>query len=179
MPENNAKPGYYPDPAGDNTKLRYWNGSAWEDKYCDIPPQADSVSQNPQAASTDSSTSASVDAATDTANAAGFTTNAESQTISVVDQGNQGNQESQGAPTLYFVSETDKNLRLAAFVLSVIACVGIGWLIVPLAWTIPMTVHTYKIYKGQKPNTVAFGVCELLFVGLIAGVLLLCTHKDQ
>ena len=37
------------------------------------------------------------------------------------------------------------------------------FLLIPLAWMIPMTVHAYKIYKGRKPNTVAFGVCTLIF----------------
>ena len=166
MSENSAQPGYYPDPAGDISKLRYWNGHEWEDKYCDAPPQKDGTSastnvENAAAANTNTVSSSTVETPA---------TNIEAQTLNITAQGTQ---------TLYPVTETDKNLRLAAFVLSVIACVGTGILIIPLAWTIPMTVRTYKIYKGEKPNTVAFGVCELLFVGLIAGVLLLCTHKDK
>ena len=166
MPESNAQPGYYPDPAGDTSKLRYWNGNEWEDKYCDAPPQGNGASASVNvgnAATVNASTAGSSTVETPAATI-------EAQTVNITAQGTQA---------LYPVSETDKNLRLAAFVLSVIACVGMGILLIPLAWTIPMTVHTYKIYKGEKPNTVAFGVCELLFVGLIAGVLLLCTHKDQ
>ncbi len=52
------------------------------------------------------------------------------------------------------------------------------FLLIPLAWMIPMTVRTYKIYKGRKPNTVAFGVCMLIFVNLVSGILLLCSDKD-
>ena len=52
------------------------------------------------------------------------------------------------------------------------------FLLIPLAWMIPMTVRTYKIYKGRKPNTVAFGVCTLIFVNLVSGILLLCSDKD-
>lgn len=52
------------------------------------------------------------------------------------------------------------------------------WLI-PLIWWIPMTVHTYKIYKGSKPNTVAFGVCTILFLNLVSGILLLCSTKGK
>jgi hypothetical protein len=72
----------------------------------------------------------------------------------------------------------DRGLRLAAFVLADIATVGIGILIIPLAWMIPMTVRAYGIYKGTKPNTVAFGVCSLIFLDLISGILLLISKKD-
>jgi hypothetical protein len=43
---------------------------------------------------------------------------------------------------------------------------------------IPMTVISYGIYKGTKRNTVAFGVCTLLFMSLVSGVLLLVSKKD-
>ena len=51
--------------------------------------------------------------------------------------------------------------------------------LIPLAWMIPMTVHIYKIYKGMKANTIAFGVCTLIFCNLISGILLLCSDKDN
>jgi hypothetical protein len=41
-----------------------------------------------------------------------------------------------------------------------------------------MTIRSYKIWKGMKPNTIGFGVCSLIFVGLIAGILLLIAPKD-
>lgn len=34
----------------------------------------------------------------------------------------------------------------------------------PLAWMSPMTVMSWGIYKGTRANTVAFGVCNLLFM---------------
>ena len=51
--------------------------------------------------------------------------------------------------------------------------------IIPLAWMIPMTVHSWGIYKGTKDNTVCFGVCTLLFVSLVGGILLLCSKKER
>ena len=51
--------------------------------------------------------------------------------------------------------------------------------LIPLAWMIPMTVHANKIRTYQAPNTVAFGVCTLIFVNLIGGILLLCANKDR
>lgn len=63
----------------------------------------------------------------------------------------------------------DRNLRLAAFILNIISMVALGWTLLPLAWMIPMTVMSWGIYKGTRANTVAFGVCNLLFVNTIGG----------
>lgn len=82
-------------------------------------------------------------------------------------------------PKMYEMTDTDRNLRLANFVLCIISTVCACWTIIALAWMIPMTVHSYGIYKGEKPNTVAFGVCTLIFVSLIGGILLLCSNKDE
>lgn len=76
------------------------------------------------------------------------------------------------------MTDTDKTLRLIAFIFNLITTISVGWLIVPLAWMIPMTVISYGIYKGTKHNTVAFGVCTLIFLNLISGILLLCSKKD-
>lgn len=75
-------------------------------------------------------------------------------------------------------TDNDKTLRLIAFILNIVATVSIGWTIIPLAWMIPMTVISYGIYKGTKKNTTTFGVCTLLFVNLISGILLLVSKKD-
>ena len=76
------------------------------------------------------------------------------------------------------MSSTAQTLRLINFILCVISCVASCWLIVPLAWMVPMTVHSWGIYKGTKANTVAFGVCTLIFTNLIGGILLLVSKKD-
>lgn len=75
--------------------------------------------------------------------------------------------------------ETDKNIKLVAFIFMLISTIGVGWSIIPLAWMIPMTVISYGIYKGTKKNTVAFGVCSLIFVSLVGGILLLVGKKDD
>ncbi|MDR0513737.1 MAG: DUF2510 domain-containing protein [Coriobacteriaceae bacterium] len=74
---------------------------------------------------------------------------------------------------------TDDSLKLIAFVFSLVSTISVGILLVPLIWMVPMTVISWGIYKGTKRNTVAFGVCTLLFVNLISGVLLLCSQKDE
>ncbi len=83
------------------------------------------------------------------------------------------------SPTTYQMSESDKTLRLVAFIFNLISTIGLCFLIIPLAWMIPMTVISWGIYKGRKANTVAFGVCTLIFVDLISGILLLCSKKDR
>lgn len=70
----------------------------------------------------------------------------------------------------------DRNLRLAAFILNIISMVALGWTLLPLAWMIPMTVMSWGIYKGTRANTVAFGVCNLLFVNTIGGP---AAHQQQ
>lgn len=77
------------------------------------------------------------------------------------------------------MSDGDKTLRLIAFILNLLATIAIGWLLIPLAWMVPMTIISYGIYKGEKKNSVAFGVCTLIFVNIISGILLLCSKKDQ
>lgn len=70
----------------------------------------------------------------------------------------------------------DRNLRLAAFILNIISMVALGWTLLPLAWMIPMTVMSWGIYKGTRANTVAFGVCNLLFMNTIGGP---AAHQQQ
>ena len=65
-------------------------------------------------------------------------------------------------------------MRLAAFILNIVFTVICGILIIPLVWMIPMTIRCYKIYKGDAPSTVGFGVCDLIFCNIFSGILLLC-----
>lgn len=80
---------------------------------------------------------------------------------------------------VYEVSGGNKTLRCIAFVFSLIHTIALGWTLLPLAWHIPMCVHTWGIYKGRKANTVAFGVLSIFFNSLVAGILLLCARHDQ
>lgn len=139
----NQQAGWYPDPAGNPAKLRYWNGMQWTDDFTDAPPQANQGTGygNP-----------------------GYTQPAGGQVYyppaQVMDNGN------------------DATLRLIAFIFCIVSTVTTCWLIIPLAWMIPMTVRCWGIYKGTKPNTTAFGVCTLLFVTIVGGILLLISKKD-
>lgn len=91
------------------------------------------------------------------------------------------------ATTTYAVSGTDTTLRLIAFVfniLTIVSFVGIGIAsfgigLIPLAWIIPMTVMSWQVYQGTRANTVALGVCTLIFANLVSGILLLCSTKER
>lgn len=125
--------GWYPDPSGDVTKLRYWNGTQWTDDFTNNPSNPSTPAYYaPQPAY------------------------AQTQTASTNDQ----------------------TLRLVAFVFCIISTIASAILIVPLIWMIPMSVMCWGIYKGTRANTTAFGVCTLIFVSLVAGILLLVSKKD-
>lgn len=75
-----------------------------------------------------------------------------------------------GAPA---AEKKKSGLRLAAFVLCVISTIGIGWLLIPLLWCIPLTARVYRAYTGERAMSDTVAVCVLLFLNLIAGILLL------
>ena len=141
-----AVAGWYPDPEGDTSRLRYWDGTQWTDNYTPIPTAA--PAEDPQVAQA----------------AAPVTSDTSYQVFD--------------SEQIYPMTSQDRVLRLIAFILNIISCVGWAWLIIPLAWMIPMTVISWGIYKGTRANTVAFGVCTLILVDLISGILLLISHKD-
>jgi hypothetical protein len=75
-------------------------------------------------------------------------------------------------------AQTNSTLRLVAFIFALISTITIGWLLIPLAWMIPMTVHHWGLYKGTKKNTTAFGVCSLIFMSIVSGICLLISGED-
>lgn len=172
--------GWYPDPAGDATKLRYWDGTKWTDSTMDAAaatqqpgsayeaayqqaPAPDPATQQPvaQPAGEPAAQPAMQPAAPGSAQAA------YPVSYDYVDG------------PLYYVSPQDSTLRLVAFILALLSTVTAGFAIIPLAWMIPMTVMTWGIYKGKRPNTVAFGVCSLIFLNVVGGILLLVSNKDE
>lgn len=66
-------------------------------------------------------------------------------------------------------------LLTTAYVFMIISCVIFGWMILPLAWLIPMTVRIKNRMKGDRePISLAFKICTLIFCNIISGILLLC-----
>lgn len=51
--------------------------------------------------------------------------------------------------------------------------------LIPLAWTIPMTVSIFKKFKNNQPISTGLSVCTLLFVSIIAGIILLVANKGN
>ena len=141
-----SRAGWYPDPSGDPSKLRYWDGTQWTDDYADSPTCAQASAEQVDPAAGEVVCQAQI----------------------IDDR----------QPT-YNMDSQDSTLRLIAFVFCVISTVTAVWMLIPLAWMVPMTVITWGIYKGKKRNTTAFGVCTLIFVSLVGGILLLVSKKDD
>ncbi|HBK01870.1 MAG TPA: hypothetical protein DDY77_02415 [Clostridiales bacterium] len=73
----------------------------------------------------------------------------------------------------------NETLGLIAKVFMIIACVVSGFLLIPLCWTIPMTLSVSDKLKNKEPISVAMKVCTLIFVSTVSGVLLLCMNDDN
>ncbi len=70
-----------------------------------------------------------------------------------------------------------KGLELAIKIFLVIGCVILGFSILGLLWGVPMTVYAFRQLKDHKHIGVAFKVCTLLFLSLVAGILLLFRNE--
>lgn len=166
--------GWYPDPSGDTTKLRWWDGNQWTDNYADavIPQQQPAQPQMPQSQSQPQQ-------AQPQQAPQGYS----QQPQGYAQPQGYGQQAPQQPGQMYAQAQnpesTDDTLRLIAFILAIISTVSVCWAIIPLAWMIPMTVHCWGIYKRTKPNTTAFGVCTLIFLNLIGGILLLVSTRER
>ena len=51
--------------------------------------------------------------------------------------------------------------------------------LIPLIWAVPMTQHYFKFTQKKEQVSIAFKVCTLLFVNLIAGILMLCDNTNN
>ena len=64
-------------------------------------------------------------------------------------------------------------MKLVALILCVLSCIGLGILIIPLFWCIPLTMKVYRAYKGTDFLETKDKVLILIFVNLLGGLLLL------
>lgn len=199
--------GWYPDPSGDQTKLRWWDGNQWTDNYADAvapqqpmqPQQSQQVAQpqqpaQPVAQPQQQETAQAQPSAQQAIPQPQPQPQPAPQPQAAPQPQQPYNQAQYGAQPQYGqvpgqqpmgyapqapANSTDDTLRLIAFILCIISTVALCWAIIPLAWMIPMTVHCWGIYKRRKENTTAFGVCTLIFVNLIGGILLLVSTRDR
>lgn len=66
-------------------------------------------------------------------------------------------------------------VKIAARIFMILGCVFSAFLfLIPLFWTLPMTVKYWYAVEDNKPVGTAFKVCSLLFVSTIGGILMLC-----
>ena len=70
-------------------------------------------------------------------------------------------------------------LAVAAKIFLILGCIAQGWLLLPLAWCLPITISTCNRMKKGEPVGTGLKVCALLFVNLIGGILLLCRSDDK
>lgn len=71
----------------------------------------------------------------------------------------------------------NSGLKTVVKVLMIISCVLKAFLVIPLFWSIPMTVVYWNSVNNRVPIGVGFKICTLLFVSLIAGILMLCDDE--
>ncbi len=201
--------GWYPSPSGEVDKLRYWDGVQWTDSYMDNPQTAATAAVEAAAAAQEqtdplwaqasgaSAQQPGVGAAPQAgyASQADYAQQAQAQAAQPGAAPQQPNapycQPTYVQPTyiqqpqqpytqaLYPMTKEDQTLRLIAFIFNVVFTVGAGFAIIPLAWMIPITVRSWGIYKGTKPNTITLGVLDLIFCSFISGILLLVSTKDE
>lgn len=76
-------------------------------------------------------------------------------------------------------AKPETGMQLAAKIFMIISCVMCGICLIPLCWMIPMTVIYFNYLRDRRPVPLAFKICTLLFVSLIAGILMLCDNEDQ
>ncbi len=76
-------------------------------------------------------------------------------------------------------SSGNDGLAVASKIFLILGCVAQGWLLLPLAWCLPIAISICNKMKNNEPVGVGLKVCALLFVNLIGGILLLCRSDDK
>lgn len=70
-------------------------------------------------------------------------------------------------------------LAVAGKIFLILGCIAQGWLLLPLAWCLPITISICNKMKNNEPVGTGLKVCALLFVNLIGGILLLCRSDSK
>ncbi len=58
---------------------------------------------------------------------------------------------------------------------------GVNLLVISISiiWCIPITIHSYRVYKETSKNRMFLAIINLLFCNLISGILLLCDLSND
>ena len=88
-----------------------------------------------------------------------------------------------GRSVVPIVSQTvakqqDDTLNIIVKVFLILGCVAQGWLLLPLAWCLPITISVFRSFRDGKPVGTGMKICALLLVNVIAGICLLCMNDD-
>lgn len=81
-------------------------------------------------------------------------------------------------PPVAAPNSADDTLATVIKVFLILGCISQGWLLIPLAWCIPITVSIFKSIRAKKPVSTGTKICALIFVNLVAGICLLCANDD-
>ncbi len=83
------------------------------------------------------------------------------------------------APDIKVKNESDDTMSVVIKVFLIFGCISQGWLLIPLAWCVPITVNIFNCMKNGTPISTGMKVCTLIFVNLIAGICLLCMDDNE
>ncbi len=73
----------------------------------------------------------------------------------------------------------DDTLSVVIKVFLIIGCIAQGWMLIPLAWCLPITISIFNGLRDKKSIGTGLKVCALLFVNTIAGICLLCMNDKK
>lgn len=60
----------------------------------------------------------------------------------------------------------------------IIACISQGWLLIPLLWCIPITIHVFSSLNHGRPIGVGTKIAVLLLMNMVSGICLLCMDDN-
>lgn len=72
----------------------------------------------------------------------------------------------------------DDTMKMVIKVFLILGCISLGWMLLPLAWCIPITVSVFNKMEREEPVGTGLKICVLLFVSLVAGICLLCMDEN-
>lgn len=83
------------------------------------------------------------------------------------------------APPPAVPTNHDDTMQTVVKVFLIFGCISQGWLLLPLAWCIPITVSIFNSMRDNRPIGIGMKICALIFVNMIAGICLLCMNDDK
>ena len=75
-------------------------------------------------------------------------------------------------------TNNDDAMNVVVKVFLILGCVAQGWLIIPLAWCLPITISIFHAMRDNRTIGTGLKICSLLFVNTIAGICLLCINDN-